>query len=88
MSTVLFYGLLCCAYYIMALLKPPTIPVQWLVVVIKHSGSAEIEVSQRAHDAIITSLWRQNDAPTSFWRHNDVILSSCVRWGTMLLPDH
>ena len=24
--------------------------------------------SQRAHDAIITSLWRQNDVATSFWR--------------------
>ena len=35
---------------------------------------------QRAHDAIITSLWRQNDVSTSFWRHNDVIFASCVRW--------
>ena len=37
--------------------------------------------SQRAHDAIITSLWRQNDVATSFWRHNDVICTSCVHWG-------
>ena len=29
---------------------------------------------QRAHDANITSLWRQNDVATSFWRHNDVSL--------------
>ena len=36
--------------------------------------------SKRAQDAIITSLWRQNDVATSFWRHNDVIIASCVRW--------
>ena len=29
---------------------------------------------QREHDAIITSLWLQNDVAASFWRHNDVIL--------------
>ena len=34
--------------------------------------------SQRAHDAIMTSLWRQNDVATSFWRHNEVIFASCV----------
>ena len=34
--------------------------------------------SQRAHDAKITSLWRQNDVATSFWRHNDVIIASCA----------
>ena len=36
--------------------------------------------TQRAHDAIITSLWRQNDVATSFWRHNDVVIASSVRW--------
>ena len=36
--------------------------------------------SQRTHDAIITSLWRQNDVMTSFWRNNDVIIASYVRW--------
>ena len=36
--------------------------------------------SQRAHDAIITSLWRQNYVATSFWCHNDVIIASWVRW--------
>ena len=41
--------------------------------------------SQRAHDAITTSLLRQNDVATSFWRHNDVIITSCVRWDTDLL---
>ena len=35
---------------------------------------------QRAHDAMITSLWRQNDVVMSFWRHNDVIIALCVRW--------
>ena len=34
----------------------------------------------RAHDAITTSLLRQNDVATSFWRNNDVIISSCARW--------
>ena len=38
--------------------------------------------NQRAHDAIITSLWRQNDVATSFWRHNDATMASCVRWET------
>ena len=37
---------------------------------------------QRTKDAIITSLWRQNDVLTSFWRHNDVIIASCARWGS------
>ena len=37
-----------------------------------------------AHDAMITSLWCQNDVATSFWRHNDVVIASCVRWGTAL----
>ena len=33
-----------------------------------------VSTPQLAHDAIITSLWRQNDVATSFWCHNDVIL--------------
>ena len=41
---------------------------------------AQPNSSQRAHDAIITSLWRQNDVATLFWRHNDVIFASCARW--------
>ena len=36
--------------------------------------------SQRTHDAITTSLWRQNDVATSFWRHNGVINASDTRW--------
>ena len=36
--------------------------------------------TQWAHDAIITSLLRQNDVATSFWRKNDVIIASCARW--------
>ena len=36
--------------------------------------------AQRTHDAITTSLWRQNDVATSFWRHNNVVIASCVRW--------
>ena len=41
--------------------------------------------SQRAHGAIITSLWRPNDVATSFGRHNDVIIASCARWVSTLL---
>ena len=37
-----------------------------------------LSCTQRAHGAMITSLWRQNDAVTSFWRRNDII-ASCVR---------
>ena len=36
--------------------------------------------SKRTHDAIITSLRRQNDVAASFWHGNDVIFASCVRW--------
>ena len=32
------------------------------------------------HNAIITTLLRQNDVTTSFWRNNDVIITSCVDW--------
>ena len=34
-------------------------------------------LTQRAHGAMITSLWRQN--VVTFWRHNDVV-ASYVRW--------
>ena len=37
----------------------------------------------RAHDAITTSLLRQNDVATSFWRNNDVVIASCARWDTV-----
>ena len=39
--------------------------------------------TQRAHDAIITSLWRQNDVATSFWRPNNVNIASFVCWVVM-----
>ena len=35
--------------------------------------------ARRARDAIITSLWRQNDVATPFWGHNDVILRRTKR---------
>ena len=44
--------------------------------------------SQRTHDAITSSLLRQNDVATSFWRNNDVIITSRVPWderSTMVL---
>ena len=41
----------------------------------------DFTATQRAHDAIATSLWRQNDFATSFLRHNDVIIALCARWG-------
>ena len=40
--------------------------------------------SQRAHDVIVTSLWRRNDVTTSFWHHNDAIIASCARWDVLL----
>ena len=36
--------------------------------------------SQRAYNAIITSLKRHNDITTPFGRNGDVIIASCVRW--------
>ena len=36
--------------------------------------------AQRTHDAMITSLLRQNDVTASFCRNDDVIITSCVRW--------
>ena len=41
---------------------------------------------QRAHDAITTELWRQNDVATSFWCHNEVIIASCARWDICIYP--
>ena len=43
-----------------------------------HVGKTNSEPNQRAHDAIITSLYDVNT--TSFRRHNDVIIASFVRW--------
>ena len=34
------------------------------------------------HDAIKTSLLRQNDVATSFWRSNDIIIAPRIRWVT------
>ena len=42
-------------------------------------NSLDKVISQRSHDAMITSFWRQNDVATSLWPHNDVIFASCVR---------
>ena len=50
------------------------------VVSVVRSGCNTTESSQRTHDAMITSLLRQNDVATSFWRNNDVIITSCVHW--------
>ena len=33
---------------------------------------------QRAHNAIMVSLWRQNDVATSFRRHDNVVIASCA----------
>ena len=58
----------------------------WLLMTWWHIWSQNISrnyidrVIQLTNDAIITSLWRQNDVATSFRRHNDVIIASCVRW--------
>ena len=45
-----------------------------------HDSSPGIVVpTQQTHDAMITSLLRQNDVVISFWCDNDIIVS-CVRW--------
>ena len=38
------------------------------------------DTTHRAHDAITTSLLRQNDIAMEFWRSNNVIIASRVRW--------
>ena len=42
-------------------------------------------VTQRARDALITSLLRQNDVAASFWRNSDVAITSYVRWMVCLV---
>ena len=42
------------------------------------------KLSRQAHDAITTSLLRQNDVATSCWRNNDVIIASCAHWDAMI----
>ena len=41
--------------------------------------------ARRAHDAITTSVLRQNDVATSFWRNNYVIIALCVRWVGLII---
>ena len=36
--------------------------------------------TQRALDAMITSLLRQNDVATSFWRNNDAFIAFFGYW--------
>ena len=36
--------------------------------------------SRRTHDAVVTSLLRQNDFAMSLWRNNAVIIASRVYW--------
>ena len=36
--------------------------------------------TQLAHNAIITSLLRQNDVATSFWRNNDAVIAPRACW--------
>ena len=43
------------------------------------------ELTQRAHDAMITLLSRQNDVVTSFWRDNDYIYCVVCPLGTVLM---
>ena len=43
-----------------------------------------LPIPQRPRDAMITSLWCQDDVKTSFWRKNYVILALSARWGTIL----
>ena len=43
--------------------------------------------TQRAHGAMMASLWRRGDVETSFWRHCDVVFAPCVRWAVIVVPD-
>ena len=60
----------------------PTRHRQWVAHALGPHSSC---VSQRTHDAMITSLSRQNDVVTSFWRYNDVIFTPCARWAVLTL---
>ena len=52
-----------------------------VVVSLPQCGLISLENKQRAHDVVIPSLLRENDAETSFRRNNDVIITSCFCWG-------
>ena len=43
-----------------------------MVLLLRHVPAGQ-ESPQRAHDSIITSLWRQNDVATSFWHYFCVV---------------
>ena len=45
-----------------------------------------IDISQRTHDAIITSLWCPNYVATPFWRHDNVVVASCGRRDIITIP--
>ena len=49
----------------------------WLKPVITEDKGTFILHAQLAHDAIITSLLRQNDVTTSFWRNDYVTITPC-----------
>ena len=54
----------------------------FVIVIFSQSDSRHLGViskAQRAHDAMITSVLRQNDVETSFGRNDDVIIASCAR---------
>ena len=40
--------------------------------------------TQRTHDAVKTSLLRENDVAMPFWRNNDTIIASCTHWKVKL----
>ena len=46
------------------------------------------DIPQLTHDAIKTSILRQNDVVTSFWRNNGVIIALCARWDTCNNNNH
>ena len=47
-----------------------------------------ISHAHRTHDAIITSLLRQNGVVTLFSRNSDVIIASCIRWVDWFISLH
>ena len=45
----------------------------------------DIEQTQCAHDAIVTSLLLQNNIKALFWRYNDVVSTSRVLWEELII---
>ena len=45
----------------------------------------DIEQTQCAHDAMVTSLLHKNNVTALFWRYNDVVNTSRVLWEELII---